>query len=771
MKPSDDRRSKRNERALHTTSAPTTHESDLASDFHLMVKTLFSAVFLFSTLCLGQTEAAISVESASTQGSDAATPTQTGAGPTSLSVPQLVGDKSEVVTKAPPAVVTKSTAARVAEKSPFQKFIEDAAGSDLPVYGSQLFSQGPTTFAPIDRVPVPINYVIGPGDELLIRAWGKIDLQTRSTVDRNGQISLPKVGAISVAGLRYDQLQGFLHSAIGALYKDFELNVTMGQLRSIQIYVLGSASQPGAYTVSSLSTLVNALFASGGPSATGTMRHIKLRRGDKEISDFDLYDLLRKGDKSHDVPLLPGDVIYIPPVGPQIALSGSVNEPGIYELKGKTDIHDALEMAGGLTSIANVQRATLERLDNRATRSFDELALDADGLQRPLKDGDLLSVSVVSPKYENVVTLRGNVANPGRYAWKEGMRVSDLIPSRDSLITSAYWSQKNHQASSGIITASTSSEINWEYAVIERIDDRDLSPLLLPFRLASAIEDRGSPDNRVLKAGDVISIFSRTDIDLPVGKYAAFVHVGGEVNAPGEYRITPGETLRDLVAQAGGLTSRSYLYASKLTRVSTRKAQEEQLKAYTDQMQREIISRSVRASSPGDQQAALAGTDSLQKAITALSSIAPTGRVVLKMKPSATTVEDIPDFALEDGDEFNIPTKQNTVEVAGAVYNQSSFKYQPGKRAFEYLNDAGGATRDADKAREFVIRADGSLLSKQSRVQSSHGSFDKLVLLPGDALLLPTKVKGTSLNMEGLSNALQFVSTAAVLAATLSILK
>src|SRR5262249_24983410 len=155
----------------------------------------------------------------------------------------------------------------------------------------------------------------GPGDELLVRAWGQIDLDARVVVDRNGQIYLPKVGTISVAGLRYEQLNVYLMTTIGRLFKNFDLNVNLGQLRSIQILVLGRARRPGTYTVSSLSTLVNALFASGGPDSNGSMRHIELRRQNRVVTEFDLYDLLVRGDKSKDVLLLPGDVIYIPPAG------------------------------------------------------------------------------------------------------------------------------------------------------------------------------------------------------------------------------------------------------------------------------------------------------------------------------------------------------------------------------------------------------------------------------------------------------------------------
>jgi protein involved in polysaccharide export with SLBB domain len=279
-------------------------------------------------------------------------------------------------------------AVRPFARSDFELFAEDAAGHPLEVYGRRLFDEVPTTFAPMDRIPVPADYALGPGDQLRVRVWGKVELEFVTTIDRNGQISVPKVGSLAVAGLRYEELEGFLRKAIGNLYTGFEINVSLGRLRSIQIFVLGSARQPGAYTVSSLSTLVDALFASGGPSATGTMRRIQLRRSDHPTAELDVYDLLRKGDKSHDVQLLPGDVIYIPPVGPQVAIVANVNEPGIYELKGETTIASVLEAAGGLTNLAGMDRALLERVENRRRRRVDEFPLDA------LEKSSLISISV-----------------------------------------------------------------------------------------------------------------------------------------------------------------------------------------------------------------------------------------------------------------------------------------------------------------------------------------------------------------------------------------
>src|ERR1044071_629655 len=204
----------------------------------------------------------------------------------------------------------------------FQKLVASSVGKVLPIFGASLFDKVPSTFAPLERVPVTADYVIGPGDELLVRVWGQVNFDLALTVDRAGAIFIPQAGNISVAGIQFQQLPAFLRSRLERVFRNFDLTVNMGQLRSIQIFVMGQARRPGTYTVSSLSTLVNALFASGGPSGQGSMRHIQLKRGAQVVTDFDLYDLLMSGDKSKDTRLLPGDVVYIPAAGPQVAIAG-----------------------------------------------------------------------------------------------------------------------------------------------------------------------------------------------------------------------------------------------------------------------------------------------------------------------------------------------------------------------------------------------------------------------------------------------------------------
>ena len=287
--------------------------------------------------------------------------------------------------------------------------------------------------------PVPLDFVLGPGDELRIRVWGQVSFQANLRVDRSGEIFLPQIGPVHVAGMPFSALDAHLRTAIGRVYHNFDLTADVGQISAIQVYVSGEARRPGVYTVSSLSSLVDALFTCGGPSAQGSMRRIQLRRGSAVVTDFDLYDLLIHGDKSKDVKLQSGDVIFIPPVGPQVAVTGSVRNPAIYELRAEESLGSLLADAGGVTSVASEARVSIERIDEHRDRHVMEVAYDAGGLATRLADGDLVRVYSIVPVYRKTVILRGNTANPGRYAWHPGMRISDLIPDKDSLVTRNYW--------------------------------------------------------------------------------------------------------------------------------------------------------------------------------------------------------------------------------------------------------------------------------------------------------------------------------------------
>lgn len=636
----------------------------------------------------------------------------------------------------------------------FQDFIAETVGSRLPLYGYDLFQAAPSTFAPVENVPVTPDYSIGPGDELLIRAWGQIDVDYRAAVDRNGLINIPRVGSIPVAGVPYKDITAHVRTAVSRNFRNFELMVTMGQLRSIQVFVVGQARRPGSYTVSSLSTLVNAIFAAGGPSTRGSMRSIQLKRGESVVTELDLYDLIAFGDKSRDAPLLPGDVIYFPPIGPLVALSGAVNTPAIFELKRPTNVGQLIDLAGGLATTAQVRRASIERIDDRQTRTVDQFSLDYDGLRRRLKDGDLVSVFPISPRFENAVTLRGKVAAPLRYPYKPGMRLRDLIPERDALITADYYARKNlavrvealPQGQLAYDVRRLADEINWDYAVIERLKLADLTTELIPFNLGKVVLENDPAANLPLQPGDIVTVFSKTDVAAPAARRPVVVSLEGEFNFAGVYQAQPKETLRQLVVRVGGVTERAYVFGAHFLRESTRREQEERLRQALDRLeadvQRAAAARAQSVVAPEDAAALKQQAEAQQALVARLRTLRPTGRIVLELAENAT-VAHLPDVELEDGDRLVIPQVPSQVSVFGTVFNESSFLYKADRSVNDYLSLAGGPRKQADKANIYVLRADGSVVSRrQSGFLSA--SLGGARLMPGDAIVVPEDFERTT---------------------------
>ncbi len=689
--------------------------------------------------------------------------------PTKTTSTRVVATSSKESAPSAPVVVPPAP-------TDFELFVNSSLGHSLPVFGTSLFAAGGKTFTPSSAVAPPADYVIGTGDQIIIRTSGKVDIDVTVTVDRDGRIFVPRIGTLTVAGMRLDRLTDFLQTEISRQFTGFELTVSLGTLRSIQVFVLGFAKAPGVFTISSLSTLVNALFFSGGPSALGSLRDIQVRRDGKTITHFDVYKLIVDGDKSADVRLLPGDIIYIPPVGPQIAVDGDVNTPAIYELVTGATVGSAIANAGGLTPVAGTARAVLEHVVDHKERTIQEFALDAKGLAIRMNNADILRLFPLSPKITDAVTIRGNVAQPGRYAWHPGMRVSDLIPDRQFLISRNYYNQQNSLDTptgeraffngvntATVQTATHDTEINFNYAVIQRLNKQDLTTDLIPFALGRAIDNPASPENKELQSGDVIVVYTRNETGLPVELQAKFVRVQGQVMAPGEYRVGPDETLRDVVARAGGLAPHAYLYASRLGRDSLRAEQAAQIAGFAARESRELLAPSNQRIGPSG--APSIDINSRRAYLELLTQAQPDGRVVLNLRPDASQISDLPNIRLEDGDLYSVPAVPNTVDVLGSVYNQVSLAVIPNRRNRLYLNDAGGPTRDADEKREFIIRANGMVVSRQSAKD-----FPKLPLYPGDALIVPPKMK-TPLSIYEFTNLTQFISSFGLVAVALTALR
>ena len=281
------------------------------------------------------------------------------------------------------------------KQSSFQSYVAKSTGSSLDVFGRELFCNVPSTYAPLGAVQVNSDYVIGSGDALQIRGWGMVDINLNVTVSRSGEIYLPRVGSVQVAGLKYRDLQGYLKQAVSRIFRNFELSVSIVKTRSVQIYVVGHAQRPGTYTLSAMSTLLNALFASGGPALTGSMRNIKLKRGSGQLVSFDLYDFLLSGDTSADKALEDGDVIYIPAVGPLVALLGDVKKPAIYELHQKTSIADMVRWAGGFESAANLKKVIIEKSINNRYQTVAEIESDWNSIEDSLTKLDVQPTDII----------------------------------------------------------------------------------------------------------------------------------------------------------------------------------------------------------------------------------------------------------------------------------------------------------------------------------------------------------------------------------------
>jgi len=534
--------------------------------------------------------------------------------------------------------------------------------------------------------------------------------------------------------------------------------------------------------------LVNALFASGGPNANGSMRQIELKRGGKTITTLDLYDFISKGDKSKDAPLQPGDVIMIPPAGPRMALVGATDHAAIYELKAGAQLKDVLAFGGGLSSLASHQKALLERInsqDPQSPRQVQNLMLNLQGLDMRLQDGDLVTLLPISPAFANAVTLQGTVAQSVRHPWLGGMRISDLIPEPAALISSDYYLRKNKlviaidakgagKDIAGRINNMVDS-INWDYALIERLDQQALRTQLIPFNLGKAVLQKDPAHNLVLQPGDVVTILSSNDLQLPSESMTRMVRIEGEVAAPGVYQTKPGETLTQLLQRVGGLTPQAYLYGIEFIRESVRKLQQENL----DQVIRRIESQ---ASSSGATLAAnLTGERALtapallqqqqqqqQSQIARIKSIKSKGRVSLELDPEKPS---LPYLILEDNDKIFIPSIPSFVAAAGSVNNDNVFIYRPGKTVADVLAIAG-LNEESEASDIFVLRADGSIFSRKS--VGWLNSFESAKLMPGDTVVVPSKIdRETGYNsfMRGLKDWTQIFSNLGIGAAAIKTLK
>ena len=460
--------------------------------------------------------------------------------------------------------------------SEFEAYASSLAGVEVRRLGSDLMLSSRSAASMEANRQVPPDYLVGVGDEVQVTAWGSIDADLRLTVDRAGRIVIPRVGPVVVAGVRLADLNELLSRRVGQVFKNFQLSATLGRLRSIRYYVTGFTARPGAYTVSSLATVMTGLIQAGGPSVAGSFRNIELRRGGRVVSRFDLYDLLVNGDKSADAPLQADDVLHIGAIGPQVAMLGSVNKPAVVELKGSETIADALNIVGGLTAVADRGRISIERLSERNDRRVAELSLPADRGQK-LSDGDVLrafsGVSVALPQVKQYkrVRIEGEVARPGDYVLPPTSTLQDAIRVAGGFTPQAYVFGTDFSRES----VRKTQEDNYDRALRDLEIELTRSASTQKAQSAdeaSAQAQKATGTSRLIDrlrtarpTGRIVLQLDREAHDLPVlpvedgdrlyvPARPNTVGVFGSVFNGGSYLLRDGSTVEDMLKQAGGPT-------------------------------------------------------------------------------------------------------------------------------------------------------------------------------------------------------------------------
>jgi protein involved in polysaccharide export with SLBB domain len=754
-----------------------------------------------------------------------ATGTAGGLGGTSVPPVRIMGSPSpgEGADSRADVAVPVPLAVQPREPSRFERYVAEVAGRTIPLFGAAFFER--PQFRPGASGPVSDDYTVGPGDELLVRGWGSIDIDVRAVVDRNGAITIPRVGAVQVAGVNAGSLESVVRHAVSRYYRNFELNVTVGRLKGTTVFVTGNARTPGTYTLGGVATIITAVIAAGGPNGAGSIRSVQLRRGGQTVAELDMYAFIAGGDKTGDVRLRDGDVVHLPAAFGHVALLGELDQPAIYEIKSADEsVQSLLQIAGGLPVLADPRRALLERIDPTSdrSRSVMEFAVGAFGDSTKLQDGDILTILSNAPRFSNAVTLRGNVDQTLRVPFRAGMRITDLIPNREFLLSRNSlrklnaavqpprapdpWTEaraaeekersrreafiqrraqegrdlnddvaplgaadvvqqtdptsrrslesraaaaRDHEAAADRErTRARVAEIgnrldpvNFEYASVERYERRSLRTRVLTFNLGRALDDPTSTDNLVLEPGDIVTIFSQDDVQVPIDRRPAFVTVEGEVLQPGVYEVRPGETLADVVRRAGGLTSNAYLFGTELYRERVRLQQQANLEKVLRRVEQESTAGTasalagLSAAESGIAQVRLQAQQAAQKEmVERLRNLRATGRISLNLPTDVASLATLPQLKLENLDRIVVPARPDFVNVYGAVNTESSLVWRADAGMSEYLAAAGLGTY-ADKGEIFVIRADGSVASGNS----GHNPLRGFRIMPGDNIVVPEK--------------------------------
>ena len=738
--------------------------------------------------------------------------------------PQKPGTEPKAVT--PPSTSSKPTSPEEKEKKraapgesnyPYRNLpaLKDlytqsvADPAKLERFGAALFRNSTLSDKTSMDIPVGSDYVLGPGDQLVIEYWGSSSQRIQSSVDREGRIVLPEAGAVLVAGRTLGEAQDLIQKALVRQFRDVSVSVSLGRLKTVRAYVVGDVKNPGAYDISSLSTALSALLAAGGPTDSGSLRTVKHYRSKKLLAEIDLYELMLQGVTSVQERIESGDSILVPPTGPQITVAGMVRRPAIYEIRSEQTLDQVLELAGGVLVSGELGRIKVERIQAHDRKVMLSVGLasadDPDGMpdsfkRFAVKDGDIITITPILPYSDKTLYLQGHVFRPGKYPYRDGIKVTDIIGSFDDLLPEpadraeivrlrppdyrpsviAFNLREvlekrveapnlqpfdtirifgRYEADAPKVSIYGEVLRPGEYPLSERMGAADLLRMAGGFKRSAYTESAdlssyaivngdhvelehrevpigralaGEPDTDVLlKPGDVLTIRQLGGWNDIGGA----INVSGEVLHPGRYGIQEGERLSSILKRAGGFLPEAYPYGAVLERDQVR-----QLSVKSrDELIQKLQTQSLSGDGTGRPESAAVARQR-QALIDRLKQIQPSGRMVIHISGQIEKWENTAvDVEVRSGDTLIIPRRPNFILVAGQVYNPTAITYSAGKHAGWYLRQAGGPTTLGNKKEIFVVRANGSVVGRNSS-QWWSGNVLSTVLQPGDTIFVPERI-------------------------------
>lgn len=677
----------------------------------------------------------------------------------------------------------------------------DSLLKNVTAFGSDLFSSAKqSSFKPSDFASVPADYPISAGDEIVVLLWGRINEENRLRVSRDGSVNLPRIGPVPVAGMPFEVMEKNILKRVTAM-EGVHASVSMGELRTVGVYVVGEVATPGFYTLSSLTSVTNALFAAGGVTKRGSLRTIQLKRGGRAIATIDFYDFLLSGSDRSGLRLQSGDVILVPICESMAAIVGNVRRSALYELKGKTSLSDLIALAGGLSPTAWKSRIQIERFMNNSFQAVLDVASEKDKIPNfQILDGDIVKVFPVLDMEKNAVYLNGNVLRPGKYEFREGLKISDLVPDFSSLLPETYF----------------------DYGIIMRQDSVSFLNSIVPFNVMRAIENPSSNDNLLLKRKDQVVIYNRDFFEPD-----RTVSIGGSVTSPGTFKLLENMKIWDLILQAGGLRDeaspfRGELYRRKMqdNRVETEKVdfcvscamkddpqhnlllqrsdriyirqrtgwEEERKVILTGQFmypgtyvifENETLGDLLKRAGGFKDNAYVAAAvfirrsvreqerlrreeyeHQLETQILSLSAEAATKEkteeaqgilaqqqaIRQKMQETSTNIgrividltrpENYNGFALRDGDSLFVPRNINTVSVIGEVYNPSTFVFKGANASPWFYIESAGGLKKSADKKHIYV-----IKANGSVITNNMQRISSIALAPGDAVIVPQRLE------------------------------